>query len=128
MAQRAGVKGVCDLPLLQLLGEDLPGAVVVRAESEGPPEEDRFDEESPVKVADESRPLRFAVWEAYQSSPASAHITVQGCVTTLTATANLRRGSVATRASAPISSASARATESALSNTSYFMETFSQRR
>jgi hypothetical protein len=71
-------EGVCDLPLLQLLGEDLPGAVVVRAESEGPPEEDRFDEESPVKVADESRPLRFAVWEAYQSSPASAHITVQG--------------------------------------------------
>jgi serine/threonine-protein kinase HipA len=61
VAQRAGVKGVRDLPLLQLLGEDLPGAVVVRAESEGPPEEDRSDEESPAKVADESRPLRFSL-------------------------------------------------------------------
>jgi serine/threonine-protein kinase HipA len=61
VAQRAGVKGVRDLPLLQLLGEDLPGAVVVRAESEGPPEEDPFDEVSPAKVADESRPLRFSL-------------------------------------------------------------------
>ncbi len=35
VAQCAGVKSVRDLPLLQLLGEDLPGAVVVRAESDG---------------------------------------------------------------------------------------------
>lgn len=60
VAQRAGVKGVRDLPLLQLLGEDLPGAVVVRAESEGPPEEDLSEEET-LKVTDESRPLRFSL-------------------------------------------------------------------
>ena len=36
VAMRAGVKSVRDLPLLQLLGEDLPGAVIVRPESEGP--------------------------------------------------------------------------------------------
>ena len=33
VAERAGVKSVRDLPLLRLLGEDLPGAVIVRAGS-----------------------------------------------------------------------------------------------
>lgn len=36
VADKAGVKEVRDLPLLQLLGDDLPGAVVVRTEGEGP--------------------------------------------------------------------------------------------
>ena len=61
VAQRAGVKGVRDLPLLQLLGEDLPGAVVVRAESEGPPEDEYPETEIQAQLAEEDRPLRFSL-------------------------------------------------------------------
>jgi serine/threonine-protein kinase HipA len=61
VAQRAGVKSVRDLPLLQLLGEDLPGAVVVRAGSDGPPPEAYEENETPAKLADESQPLRFSL-------------------------------------------------------------------
>ena len=61
VAQRAGVKSVRDLPLLQLLGEDLPGAVVVRADSDGPPPEVLDEEGTPTELADESQPLRFSL-------------------------------------------------------------------
>jgi serine/threonine-protein kinase HipA len=61
VAQRAGVKSVRDLPLLRLLGEDLPGAVVVRAESDGPPPKAFEEDETPAKLADESQPLRFSL-------------------------------------------------------------------
>ena len=61
VAQRAGVKSVRDLPLLQLLGEDLPGAVVVRAVSDGPPPEAFGEDETPAKLVDESQPLRFSL-------------------------------------------------------------------
>jgi len=60
VAQRAGVKSVRDLPLLQLLGEDLPGAVVVRADSDGPPPE-AYEENEPQRQADENQPLRFSL-------------------------------------------------------------------
>ena len=61
VAQRAGVKSVRDLPLLQLLGEDLPGAVVVRAEEDGPPS-DVFEEDAPPDDVDqEAQPLRFSL-------------------------------------------------------------------
>jgi serine/threonine-protein kinase HipA len=61
VAQRAGVKSVRDLPLLQLLGEDLPGAVVVRAESDGPPPE-AFEEDAPLNPSrEEIKPLRFSL-------------------------------------------------------------------
>jgi serine/threonine-protein kinase HipA len=61
VAQRAGVNSVRDLPLLQLLGEDLPGAVVVRADSDGPPSEVYEENETPARLADESQPLRFSL-------------------------------------------------------------------
>ena len=61
VARRAGVKSVRDLPLLQLLGEDLPGAVVVRAGSDGPPQEAFEENETAAKLADESQPLRFSL-------------------------------------------------------------------
>jgi HipA-like protein len=68
VAQRAGVKSVRDLPLLQLLGEDLPGAVVVRAGSDGPPPEAYEENETPAKLADESQPLRFTrAWADHPS-------------------------------------------------------------
>jgi serine/threonine-protein kinase HipA len=60
VAQRAGVKSVRDLPLLQLLGEDLPGAVVVRNVEDGPPVES--PDEPEVQAADgEVQPLRFSL-------------------------------------------------------------------
>jgi serine/threonine-protein kinase HipA len=61
VAMRAGVKGVRDLPLLQLLGEDLPGAVIVRPESKGPPPDSFEAEEPSPEVSDESTPLRFSL-------------------------------------------------------------------
>jgi serine/threonine-protein kinase HipA len=61
VAQRAGVKSVRDLPLLQLLGEDLPGAVVVRAEGDGPPPAAFEEDKTPAKLADDSQPLRFSL-------------------------------------------------------------------
>jgi serine/threonine-protein kinase HipA len=61
VAQRAGVKSSRDLPLLQLLGEDLPGAVVVRAEDDGPPPE-AFEEAPQPEPSDvETKPLRFSL-------------------------------------------------------------------
>jgi serine/threonine-protein kinase HipA len=61
VAQRAGVKSSRDLPLLQLLGEDLPGAVVVRAEDDGPPPE-AFEEAPLPEPSDvETKPLRFSL-------------------------------------------------------------------
>jgi len=61
VAQRAGVKSVRDLPLLQLLGDDLPGAVVVRAEGDGPPPEAFEEDKTPKKLADDNQPLRFSL-------------------------------------------------------------------
>ncbi len=61
VAQRAGVKSVRDLPLLQLLGEDLPGAVVVRPENDGPPTAALEGDSSPSGPMDSSKPLRFSL-------------------------------------------------------------------
>jgi serine/threonine-protein kinase HipA len=61
IARRAGVKSVRDLPLLQLLGEDLPGAVVVRAESDGPPSAGAEGDYSAKGPADPRTPLRFSL-------------------------------------------------------------------
>lgn len=61
VAQHAGVKSVRDLPLLKVVGDDLPGAVVVRAEGDGPPVDDWEDDETSVKPADDSEPLRFSL-------------------------------------------------------------------
>ncbi|AEU38008.1 HipA N-terminal domain protein [Granulicella mallensis MP5ACTX8] len=61
VARLANVKEVRDLPLLQLLGEDLPGAVVVRSESDGPPPEG-FEEDLTVQgPSRENQPLRFSL-------------------------------------------------------------------
>jgi serine/threonine-protein kinase HipA len=46
VAKHAGVKSVRDLPILQVVGDDLPGAVVVRDESEGPPPQGRVENEA----------------------------------------------------------------------------------
>ena len=62
VAERAGVKAVRDFPLLQLLGEDLPGAVIVRPESEGPPPEELEPEEAAISTEEQvKRPLRFSL-------------------------------------------------------------------
>jgi serine/threonine-protein kinase HipA len=61
VAHRAGVNSVRDLPLLQLLGEDLPGAVVVRAESDGPPTLDLEGGDTPTPSANPNEPLRFSL-------------------------------------------------------------------
>src|ERR1035437_5253676 len=61
VAQRAGVKSVRDLPLLQLLGGDLSGAVVVRAGSDGPPPDAYEENESSTRLVDENQPLRFSL-------------------------------------------------------------------
>jgi serine/threonine-protein kinase HipA len=58
IAQQAGVKSGRELPLLGLVGDDLPGAVVVRAEADGPPLEEAEDE---IRSLDESQPLRFSL-------------------------------------------------------------------
>ncbi len=62
VAERAGVKSVRDLALLQLLGEDLPGAVIVRPESEGPPSGE-IEAEDPASraIAQDDSPLRFSL-------------------------------------------------------------------
>jgi serine/threonine-protein kinase HipA len=61
VARRANVKEVRDLPLLQLLGEDLPGAVVVRSEEEGPPPEECEEDPTPQDPTREDQPLRFSL-------------------------------------------------------------------
>jgi serine/threonine-protein kinase HipA len=61
VAQHARVKSVRDLPLLQVVGEDLPGAVVVRAETDGPPPQEWKEEQVPVKPALENEALRFSL-------------------------------------------------------------------
>jgi serine/threonine-protein kinase HipA len=58
VAQQAGVKSGRELPLLRVVGDDLPGAVVVRAEADGPPVQ---EEEEEVRSLDESQPLRFSL-------------------------------------------------------------------
>jgi serine/threonine-protein kinase HipA len=58
VAQQAGVKSGRDLPLLRVVGDDLPGAVVVRAEADGPPVEEAEEE---IRLLDESQPLRFSL-------------------------------------------------------------------
>jgi serine/threonine-protein kinase HipA len=58
VARQAGVKSVRDLPLLRVVGDDLPGAVVVRAEADGPPVEEAEEE---IRPLDESQPLRFSL-------------------------------------------------------------------
>jgi serine/threonine-protein kinase HipA len=61
IAGREGIKAIRDLPLLRLLGEDLPGAVVVRPEEDGPPSLESDDDEAIVEQADEKKPLRFSL-------------------------------------------------------------------
>lgn len=61
VAQHAGVKNVRDLPLLRVVGDDLPGAVVVRDEGEGPPTQDWEEDEAPAKPAVENETLRFSL-------------------------------------------------------------------
>jgi len=61
VARRVNVKEVRDLPLLQLLGEDLPGAVVVRSEEEGPPPEEYEEDPTPQDPTREDQPLRFSL-------------------------------------------------------------------
>ena len=61
VARRANVKEVRDLPLLQLLGEDLPGAVVVRSESDGPPPEEFEEDPTPQDPTRKDQPLRFSL-------------------------------------------------------------------
>jgi serine/threonine-protein kinase HipA len=45
LAKRAGVKSGRELPLLRVVGDDLPGAVAVRAEADGPPVEEAEEED-----------------------------------------------------------------------------------
>jgi serine/threonine-protein kinase HipA len=52
------VKSGRELPLLRVGGEDLPGAVMVRAEADGPPVEEAEEE---IMSLDESQPLRFSL-------------------------------------------------------------------
>jgi serine/threonine-protein kinase HipA len=52
---------VRDLPLLRLLGDDLPGAVVVRPEEDGPLVDDVEASETPVEAGEENEPLRFSL-------------------------------------------------------------------
>lgn len=61
VAERAAVKAVRDLPLLRLLGEDLPGALVVRPEEDGPLIEDFENEEFSSEKARDSGQLRFSL-------------------------------------------------------------------
>jgi serine/threonine-protein kinase HipA len=58
LAQQAGVKSGRELPVFRVVGDDLPGAVVVRAEADGPPLEEAEDE---IRSLDESQPLRFSL-------------------------------------------------------------------
>jgi serine/threonine-protein kinase HipA len=58
VARQAGVKSGRELPLLRVVGDDLPGAVVVRAEADGPPVEEAEEE---IRPLDESQPLRFSL-------------------------------------------------------------------
>ena len=58
LAQQAGVKKMRDLPLLQVVGNDLPGAVVIRPEQEGPPNLDEDEQRQPL---DDGQPLRFSL-------------------------------------------------------------------
>jgi serine/threonine-protein kinase HipA len=58
LAARGGIKGVREFFLLALLGEDLPGAVVVRSELEGP----WTAHVNPSSAADErDSPMRFSL-------------------------------------------------------------------
>ncbi len=61
VADKAGMKEVRDLPLLQLLGDDLPGAVVVRTEGEGPLSDEDAEPAVPVTDAREEEQLRFSL-------------------------------------------------------------------
>lgn len=58
VAQQADVKSGRELPLLRVVGDDLSGAVVVRAEADGPPVEEAEEE---IRPLDESQPLRFSL-------------------------------------------------------------------
>jgi serine/threonine-protein kinase HipA len=58
IAQHAGVKSGRELPLLRVVGDDLPGAVVVRAEADGPPVSEAEEE---IRPLDENHPLRFSL-------------------------------------------------------------------
>ena len=44
-----------------MVGDDLPGAVVVRAEGDGPPVNEWDEDETSVKPADDSESLRFSL-------------------------------------------------------------------
>ncbi|MBS1813615.1 MAG: type II toxin-antitoxin system HipA family toxin [Acidobacteria bacterium] len=63
VAQRSGTKEARDLPLLELLGDDLPGAVIVRREQDGPPPASDFSAEGLFKAEtlQQEQPLRFSL-------------------------------------------------------------------
>jgi serine/threonine-protein kinase HipA len=61
IASRAGFKVVRDLPLLRLLGDDLPGAVVVRPEEDGPRVDDGEEGETSTAAGEDNEPLRFSL-------------------------------------------------------------------
>ncbi len=61
VAERAEVKAVRDLPLLRLLGDDLPGAVVVRPEEDGPLIEEMEEAVSTTQPVRDVEPLRFSL-------------------------------------------------------------------
>jgi serine/threonine-protein kinase HipA len=61
IASRTGFKAVRDLPLLRLLGDDLPGAVVVRPEEDGPLVDDGEEGETSTEAGEDNEPLRFSL-------------------------------------------------------------------
>jgi serine/threonine-protein kinase HipA len=61
VAERADVKVVRDLPLLRLLGDDLPGAVVVRPEEDGPLVDEMEEGENTTRLGRAIEPLRFSL-------------------------------------------------------------------
>ena len=60
LASLAGVKAVRDMPLLQILGEDLPGAVVVRPQGDGTPPE-HWESQEALPLTENDGPLRFSL-------------------------------------------------------------------
>ncbi|HZC15380.1 MAG TPA: type II toxin-antitoxin system HipA family toxin, partial [Caulobacteraceae bacterium] len=61
LAKRAGLKPMREYPLLEILGADLPGAVVVRPTSEGLVGDDEEHHEENPGAGDDKAPLRFSL-------------------------------------------------------------------
>lgn len=61
VTRHAGVKSIRDFPILQVVGDDLPGAVVVRAEGDGPLPQDWEVVQAPITPAREQEAMRFSL-------------------------------------------------------------------